>query len=153
MKIDNLILQSLFAVFLSVSAFGNQPQIIRPGEIWPDERGLHLQAHGGGVIKLGHTYYWFGEDRSRDNAPDKRFVSCYSSTDLTHWQFRNQVLKLTNVANLNTNWVVERPKVFYNERTKKFVMYFHLDGAPPGENTRAENKTDFGGVKFRPGRG
>jgi hypothetical protein len=29
---------------------------------------------------------------------------------------------------------VERPKVFYNEKTKKFVMYFHLDGALPGEH-------------------
>jgi hypothetical protein len=108
-------------------------RVIEPGGVWPDNRGKHIQAHGGGVIQLGRTFYWFGEDRSRDNDPDKRFVSCYSSEDLTHWTFRNQVLQLTNVERLQRGWVVERPKVFHNEQTGKFVMYFHLDGAFPGE--------------------
>jgi hypothetical protein len=29
--------------------------------------------------------------------------------------------------------VLERPKVFYNAKTKKFVMYMHIDGPNPGE--------------------
>src|SRR4051812_17213807 len=55
------------------------PQTIHPGELWPDNRGEHIQAHGGGIIRLaddtlgapgpdgaaGFTYYWFGEERSR----------------------------------------------------------------------------------------
>jgi hypothetical protein len=106
---------------------------IRPGEIWLDDRGKPIQTHGGGVIKLGDDYYWFGEDRSRDNERGKRYVSCYSSPDLTHWTFRNQVLKLANPDNLLRGWALERPKVFYNTRTKKFVMYMHIDGASPGE--------------------
>ncbi len=122
----------LIFLLAAVNAFA-EPQKIRPGELWPDNRGLHIQAHGGGVIKLGNTYYWFGEDRSHDNNPEKRFVSCYSSLDLARWQFRNQVLTLTNVENLQRDWALERPKVFYNAKTKKFVMYFHLDGALPGE--------------------
>ncbi|HEX9045454.1 MAG TPA: family 43 glycosylhydrolase, partial [Verrucomicrobiae bacterium] len=40
---------------------------------------------------------------------------------------------LGNVEHLLRGWVLERPKVFYNELTKKYVMYFHLDGALPGE--------------------
>jgi hypothetical protein len=28
---------------------------------------------------------------------------------------------------LGTKWVLERPKVFYNEQTKKYVMYMHID--------------------------
>jgi hypothetical protein len=28
---------------------------------------------------------------------------------------------------------LERPKVFYNAKTKKYVMYMHIDGALPGE--------------------
>jgi hypothetical protein len=28
---------------------------------------------------------------------------------------------------ISDNWVLERPKVFYNAGTKKYVMYFHLD--------------------------
>jgi hypothetical protein len=105
------------------------PQTIVPGSVWPDDRGMHIQAHGGGIIKLGDTYYWFGEDRSKTNDPERRYVSCYSSTDLAHWTFRNQVLKQADPEHLGPHWVLERPKVFYNPRTRKFVMYMHLDNA------------------------
>ena len=43
-----------------------EPQKFQPGECWADNRGRHIQAHGGGLIKLGDTFYWFGEDRSQD---------------------------------------------------------------------------------------
>jgi hypothetical protein len=102
-------------------------QIIRPGELWRDHRGQPIQAHGGGMLRLGKTFYWFGEDRSPTNDPQKRFVSCYSSDDLVHWQFRNQALKLADPEGWGEGWVLERPKVFHNTRTKKFVLYAHLD--------------------------
>jgi hypothetical protein len=102
--------------------------VIRPGGVWLDDRGQPIQAHGGGMLLLRHTYYWFGEDRSQTNDPAKRFVACYSSTDLAHWKFRNQVLAISNPENLGGGAVLERPKVFYNRRTKTFVMYMHLDG-------------------------
>ena len=107
------------------------PQTIRPGELWLDDRGEHVEAHGGGITKVGDTYYWFGEDRSRDNPPGKHYVACYASQDLAHWQFRHQVVQLAdpeNLSDVDGRWVLERPKVFYNEKTKKFVMYVHLDG-------------------------
>jgi hypothetical protein len=104
------------------------PQTIHPGAVWLDDRGKAIQAHGGGIIKLAKTYYWFGEDRSRDNDPDYRYVACYSSTDLAHWKFRGQVVKLSDPEQLGRSWVLERPKVFYNAKTKKFVMYAHIDG-------------------------
>src|SRR5258708_554389 len=81
-------------------------ETIKPGEIWPDDRGQHIQAHGGGVIKFDDTYYWFGEDRSRDNDRSLRYVSCYASKDLTHWTFRNQILKLANVEQLQRGWAL-----------------------------------------------
>ena len=109
---------------------GSGPQRIVPGAIWPDDRGQHVQAHGGGIIKLGDTYYWFGEQRARGLDRKLRYVSCYSSKDLAHWSFRNNVIKTANPdpAVLGTHWILERPKVFYNAKTKKFVMYMHLDG-------------------------
>ncbi|HEU6448039.1 MAG TPA: family 43 glycosylhydrolase [Verrucomicrobiae bacterium] len=122
----------LAILFAALDVF-SEPQTIVPGARWLDDRGEFIQAHGGGVIKFKDTFYWFGEDRSPGNSPEKRFVSCYSSTDLAHWHFCNQVLALTNVEHLQRGWALERPKVFYNNKTKKFVMYFHLDGALPGE--------------------
>jgi hypothetical protein len=103
------------------------PQTIKPGEIWPDDRGRHVQAHGGGILKFGDTWYWFGEDRTEGLPRTNRYVSCYSSPDLAHWTFRNDVVKFSDPANLGRGWILERPKVFYNARTKKFVMYMHFD--------------------------
>jgi hypothetical protein len=100
---------------------------IHPGDVWLDNRGESIQAHGGGMLRVGNTYYWFGEDRTPTNNPAKRYVSCYSSTDLVHWRFRNQILQLADPENLGPHWVLERPKVYYNVRSKKFVLYAHLD--------------------------
>jgi hypothetical protein len=103
--------------------------VIRPGEPWLDTRGQRIQAHGGGITVWKGTYYWFGEDRTPANDPEKRYVSCYSSHDLAHWKFRRQVLALADPEHLGPHWVLERPKVFVNPRTGKFVMYAHLDDA------------------------
>src|SRR5882757_9657508 len=116
------------AFVIGVSAHAQiETNTIKPGELWPDDRGQHIQAHGGGIIKIAETYYWFGEDRSKENDPEKRYVACYSSTDLTHWKFRNQVIKTTDPVNFGKGFVLERPKVFYNSQTRKFVMYLHMD--------------------------
>ena len=45
-----------------------------------DTTGAVVHAHGGGVIKVGSYYYWFGENRNEDNS--FRYVSAYRSTDL-----------------------------------------------------------------------
>ena len=102
---------------------------IRPGEIWLDDRGVSIQAHGGGILEHGGRFYWFGEDRGQANDPAKRYVGCYTSSDLIHWKFLSQALVLENPEGLGAGSVVERPKVFYNRASKRFVMYLHLDDA------------------------
>ena len=103
---------------------------ILPTEPWFDNRGQEIQAHGGGVIRDGDTWYWFGEDRAKENdlEPNKRFVACYSSKNLVDWTFRNKVLKLDTPEHLLPGWVLERPKVYHNTETGKYIMYLHLDG-------------------------
>jgi hypothetical protein len=122
-------LVSLASLIGALAAFTVRAQVIRPGEPWLDNRGQQIQAHGGGMFLWKGIYYWFGEDRSPSNDPDKRFVACYSSKDLVHWTFRRQVVAWTNPENLGPHWVLERPKVFHNPRTGKFVLYAHLDDA------------------------
>jgi hypothetical protein len=124
-----VVCRKLLSLLSGVALAASAPQLIRPGEVWPDDRGRHIQAHGGGILKLGDTWYWFGEDRSQGNEPDRRYVACYSSSDLAHWTFRNQVMKQADPGDLGARFVLERPKVFYNPRTKKFVMYMHIDDA------------------------
>ncbi len=106
---------------------------IKPGAAWLDDRGQVIQAHGGGILYWHKTYYWFGEDRSQSNDPEKRYVACYSSKDLTHWKYHRQVVAMADPEPWGAHYVLERPKVFYNRKTKKFVMYVHLDDARYGE--------------------
>jgi hypothetical protein len=122
----------LFFALLGLIGWGGmslstEAALIRPGEPWVDDRGQAIQAHGGGIIHMGKMYYWFGEDRAKDNPRDRRCVSCYSSKNLVDWKFCRQVVRLADPENLGRGWILERPKVFYNALTKKFVMYAHLD--------------------------
>jgi hypothetical protein len=122
------VLLAISVVFWGCQATAQKNEgTIRPGEIWPDNNGNHVQAHGGGITRVKDTFYWYGEERAKGLDTGKRYVSCYSSTDLVNWKFRGDVVQMTDPNNLGYGWILERPKVFYNEGTKKYVMYFHLD--------------------------
>lgn len=122
-------LAGLLLILFSAGVLAAAPPVVKPGEPWLDNRGQRIQAHGGGITFWRGAYYWFGEDRTPSNDPDKRYVSCYSSKDLAHWKFQRQVIALADPENLGQHWVLERPKVFANPRTGKFVLYAHLDDA------------------------
>src|SRR5688500_4632092 len=66
------------------------PVTITNGTQLRDTGGNVLHAHGGGVLKVGDYYYWFGENRNPNNT--FRAVSVYRSTNLRDWEFRNNVL-------------------------------------------------------------
>lgn len=121
------ILLSISLLILSAAALARQQKVIHPGELWPDNKGNHIQAHGGGIIKIGNTWYWYGEERSKGLDTNYRYVSGYQSNDLINWTFMGDVLKITDPENLGRRWVLERPKVFYHKPSKTYVMYFHLD--------------------------
>ena len=120
---------ALLIVSLAAAPFCAASGIVKPGDPWVDNRGQRIQAHGGGITLWNGTYYWFGEDRTPANDPDKRYVACYSSRDLVHWKFRRQVLALSDPEHLGPHWVLERPKVYPNQSTHQFVLYAHLDDA------------------------
>ncbi|QLH26446.1 RICIN domain-containing protein [Streptomyces sp. Rer75] len=96
--------------------------------------GEAVHAHGGGVLKVGAYYYWFGENRNADNT--FRYVSAYRSTDLKSWEFRRHVLTEATDPELATA-NIERPKVIYNERTKQFVMWMHKENGSDYSEARA----------------
>lgn len=98
-----------------------------PGEVWKDTSGVPIQAHGGGILKVGMTYYWYGEDKTKGNG-NKTGISCYSSTDLLHWKHEGTALpKALMPPEFRDNGIVERPKVIYCALTRKYVMWMHLD--------------------------
>lgn len=57
-------------------------------------------------------------------------IMCYSSKNLTDWNNEGAVLPVVlndSTSDIVQGCVMERPKVIYNEKTKKFVMWFHLE--------------------------
>lgn len=109
--------------------------LFKNGDLWKDVDGEPIHAHGGYIIFHEGYYYWYGEDRR-----EYYYVSCYRSRNLADWEFRNHVLtdrsetapvrvrtkiQLRNEDGGKVN--LERPKVLYNEKTKKFVLWVHFE--------------------------
>lgn len=92
---------------------------------------LSLQAHGGGILRVGKLWYWIGENKT--HGASFYANSCYSSADLVNWKFVNDTLKLEPSGDLGPNRVVERPKIMYNARTRTYVMFMHIDDAKYAE--------------------
>ncbi|WP_413805102.1 RICIN domain-containing protein [Streptomyces sp. OE57] len=110
------------------------PVTVANGTQFTTTAGEAVHAHGGGVIKSGGYYYWFGENRNADNT--FRYVSAYRSTDLKTWEFRRHVLtQATDPELASAN--IERPKVLYNERTGQYVMWMHKENGSDYSEARA----------------
>ncbi|MDR0506748.1 MAG: beta-glucanase, partial [Dysgonamonadaceae bacterium] len=111
--------------FNSVHVFSQ----IYPGKHWYDDRNIHINAHGGGIMYFDNKYYWYGEHKAEKSSAAFVGVTCYSSADLYNWKYEGVALSVSNDKNspIVSGCIIERPKVIYNEKTKKFVMYFHLE--------------------------
>lgn len=105
-------------------------QAFYPGQIWEDTDGVHINAHGGGILYHDGKYYWYGEHKSEHTSSALVGVRVYSSTDLYNWKNEGVALSVMPDGSkhvLEKGCIIERPKVIYNERTGKFVMWFHLE--------------------------
>ena len=127
---------STFTLFLltAISAFA--VTTLKPGQLWLDDRGVHINAHGGGVMCQDGTYYWYGEHKSDSTSCAYVGVTCYSSKNLTDWKYEGVALKVDTLkgSDLEAGCILERPKVIYNKQTKKYVMWFHLELKGQGYN-------------------
>ncbi|MFF4396390.1 RICIN domain-containing protein [Streptomyces sp. NPDC001480] len=125
---------SLAAALATAGPAQAAARTVTNGTGFTDTSGAVLHAHGGGVIKVGSYYYWFGEDRNSDNT--FRYVDAYRSTDLKSWEFRGHVLGQSSASELTTAYI-ERPKVIYNASTGKFVMWMHKENGTDYSEARA----------------
>lgn len=143
-KLLGILLLSLGQLSVRAQPPTETPAAFSPGEVWRDTQGKAIQAHHGGVLYHEGLYYWYGADMSAPTRPrvptskpgdtnvDAVGVRCYSSKDLYDW--KNEGLALKTVPDdprhdLHPSKVLERPHVAYNARTKKFVMWMHIDDA------------------------
>ncbi len=141
MQLNRRTIMCSVLMMMTIPAFADaSDRQVVPGAVWRDDAGALIQAHGGGVLKHGDTWYWYGEDKRNGYFPSPG-VSCYSSKDLVSWHHEGVVCPMwvqdgkSIVPNTplkfqlaTTRPVIERPKVIYNEKTGKFVMWMHLEG-------------------------
>ena len=135
------ILFTLMLILSSLSAY-TQKEIVQ-GTQWLDTAGNPINAHGGGILYHDGKYYWYGEYKKGETIlpdwatwecyrTDVTGVSCYSSPDMLNWTFEGIVLPAVtddSDHDLHTSKVLERPKVVYNKKTGKFVMWAHVESA------------------------
>lgn len=111
---------------------------IRPGQVWLDTNGKRIQAHGGSVIYIDGTYYWYGENKEFTTGQDDIWtwgVRCYASKDLYNWEDKGLIIEpvLDNPESslCPTTMMMDRPHIIYNRETKKYVCWMkimHKDG-------------------------
>lgn len=104
----------------------------KPAEVWVDDNGTAINAHGGGVLYHKGRYYWFGEHKTEGGGGNRANVGvhCYSSKNLYDWRDEGIALAVApdgSGSPIEKGCILERPKVIYNKKTGKFVMWFHLE--------------------------
>ena len=118
-------------------------EIMKNGVRLFDTEGNVLHAHGGFMCRVDGWFYWIGENRT-----GRVRVSCYRSRDLENWEFCRHILTLDSPkkeyyvrtdtcmerdVETGTGEIcfkgcnIERPKVIYNAKTGKYVMWMHYE--------------------------
>ncbi len=96
----------------------------------PDNNGVHINAHGGCILKAGDFYYWYGEHKTEGTRGNLAWVGVhvYKSKDLIHWQDAGIAFDIRGgqQEGLVPGCVIERPKVVRNP-DGKFILWFHLE--------------------------
>lgn len=108
---------------------------ITNGNLWITADGDTVQAHAPGFLKIKDTWYMVGEDRSREWRPD---VNLYSSRDLQNWSFEKKIIANgVTSPDLGSTRMIERAKLLYNKKTKRYVVWCHWESSNYGASEAA----------------
>lgn len=105
---------------------------IRPGQVWLDTNGKRIQAHGGSVLYLDGTYYWYGENKEKTTGENGIWhwgVRCYASKDLYNWEDLGLIIPPDledETSPLHPSNMMDRPHIIYNQFTKKYVCWLKI---------------------------
>ena len=105
---------------------------IRPGQVWLDTKGNRIQAHGGSIITVGETFYWYGENKEK-TLPGSGIwhygVRMYKSRDLYNWEDLGLVAPPVlddKDSPLHPSAFMDRPHILYCAKTRKFVLWMKI---------------------------
>jgi hypothetical protein len=111
-----LIFIALLHVFVSTA------QTIKVSNVTPrkDQKGEIIDAHDGNLMFFNGKFYWYGTAYGKtDGFSTANFFQVYSSSDLQSWKLEGPLLQN------QTPGTYYRPKVIFNERTKKYVLWYN----------------------------
>ena len=131
---------------------------LEAGVAFKDDKGALLNAHGGGINKVGDTFYLSGEyfvySASASYATNNSFhgFSMYSSKDLVTWKFEKLILPPQASGELGPDRNGERPHIIKCPSSGEFVLYAHaasLDYQTDKEVVYATSATINGDYAYR----
>lgn len=108
---------------------------ITNGRLWLTPEGDTVQAHAPGFLREGDIWYMVGEDRGHEYNPD---VNLYSSTDLQTWHFVKKIIENgVTSPDLGKSRMIERAKILYNPKTRRYVVWCHWEASNYGASEAA----------------
>jgi glycosyl hydrolase family 43 len=130
---------------------------------WKDTSGNPIYSQGGGVLKVGNTYYWYGVKYGgavsyynnpaggKNSNVSFTAITIYSSTDLANWKFEGNAMTPSDTG--GGGWV-GRVGVSRNPSTGKYVLVSQLDdglvfgtsSTPNGHFTKAATQSNIANV-------
>ena len=129
MKLKRILIFCVWGLVMAASVGAQSLERITPGQEWPDRKGEHINAHGGGLLFHEGKYYWYGENRPARGFTTEVGVEVYSSSDLMNWEDEGVALAVSEEAghDIERGCIIERSKGVRYPKTGKFVMLFHLE--------------------------
>lgn len=120
---------------------------------WFDTTGNIINASDGGIIYADGAYHWYGmalrdlpfDGAGRGGQATTTGVVMYRSNDLQSWEYEGVILACSDNPEhpLYGPMRFERPKIIYNEKTGKYVLWCHYVKYP-GDHGFTDGTGDAG---------
>lgn len=101
---------------------------IRPGQIYLDENGKRIEAHGGYIFYENGTYYWYGENKEKTIGKGKMWtygIKYYSSKDFYNWIDEGFLIEPSDDRKNPMFYErrIDRPHILKNNKSGKYICW------------------------------